>query len=270
MIPQPRQFVQWVFITATLLSSVGCVTDQQAPTDAGINTVNDAAVIVEPGEPLSIINPIEEWMQQVVNAAQPDERQQQVVVTDSDATTDATTATAQPITEPINEPAQEPPSFVGVPPQPTTVVTGTSSTPVNSADSQDEPQKQSPRTPSSKRRVASPQQPLGAPTNPATPQVTVTLIILGPAGQQVYPVSLPDGSTVEDAMVAAQQQGLIMELRSFGGLGAYVESINGLTENPKSVLYWIFRINGVKSVTGISQTVLHGGETIQWVYEKMI
>ena len=98
--------------------------------------------------------------------------------------------------------------------------------------------------------------------------VYVTLIVLGPAGQQIYPVSIAEGSTVEAVMTLAQQQGFTMELRSFGGLGAYVKSINGVAEDTHNQMYWIYRINGEKAVMGISSAVVHGDETIQWVYEK--
>lgn len=137
------------------------------------------------------------------------------------------------------------------------------------------PQQTGPLLPTPVQPTPSAPMPNPAPVEPTEPSdqnaplVTVTLVILGPTGQQVYPVTIEDGSTVEEVMVAAQAQGLTMELQAFGGMGAYVASINGVAEDLRNQMVWIFRINGEKSVMGISSAVVHGGETIQWVYEKM-
>lgn len=131
-----------------------------------------------------------------------------------------------------------------------------------------QPPRQTPQVPNPKPVQPAPVEPT-EPSDQNVPLVTVTLVILGPAGQQMYPVTIEDGSTVEEVMVAAQPQGLTMELQEFGGMGAYVASINGVAEDLRNQMVWIFRINGEKSVMGISSAVVHGGETVQWVYEKM-
>jgi hypothetical protein len=54
--------------------------------------------------------------------------------------------------------------------------------------------------------------------------------------------------------------------REYIGMGFFVESINGKTNADSS--YWILYKNGKLSSTGISQTTLHAGDSVEWRYEK--
>ena len=218
-----------------LLVSVGCVVDQSS-----------VSTSTEIPEPSVIDNPAHAWLEEIRAEANKDVNTVPVPVTD---TIEQPEGVPPVVVEDKSQPVEQPEILLEI---------------QQKSNAKEQPPEQLPDQPQ-RRRVTSPDAP-----EPIADvrQVTVSLIILGPAGQPIYPVSVASGSTVEEVMTAAQQQGLTMELRSFGGLGAYVKSINGVAEDMGNQMYWIYRINGEKAVMGISSAVVHGGETIQWVFEK--
>lgn len=98
-------------------------------------------------------------------------------------------------------------------------------------------------------------------------KITVTLSVNGATR---YSVTSTEGASAEQIMNAARSQGFSYSAKSFGGMGTYVEAVNGIMEDPRAGMYWIYRVNGAKATTGISQYILKNNDTIQWNYEKQL
>ena len=82
-------------------------------------------------------------------------------------------------------------------------------------------------------------------------------------GDQTYSAHAAAGETAFDVMRSLSH----LQRFSFTGkedpaLGFFVESINGQTA--PDGYYWIFYVNGAQSNTGISQTIIRSGDTIEW------
>lgn len=87
---------------------------------------------------------------------------------------------------------------------------------------------------------------------------------------QEYKLAVPRGSTVHDFMdTASTTLGLRFQGRDFGGIGFFVEEINGIFQDQSQKMYWIYSINGQKSQVGVSQYRLQAGDIISWSYEKL-
>lgn len=120
--------------------------------------------------------------------------------------------------------------------------------------------------------------PTPQPTRPSTQppkQETANTLHVGihvqtPFGAAEYAVQVPAGSTVEQAMAAARAQGFSYTTRGFSSMGAYVDTINGLPEDTRAQMYWIYYVNGAKSFVGISSRPLEEGDVVKWNYEKAI
>lgn len=98
--------------------------------------------------------------------------------------------------------------------------------------------------------------------------ITVAVGYISPAGSGTYTVEVPAGASVQDAMNAARAKGFAYTSTSFGGLGAYVDSVGSVQEDTKAGMYWVYSINGQKASTGISSKIIQNKDTIQWNYEK--
>lgn len=85
------------------------------------------------------------------------------------------------------------------------------------------------------------------------------------AGTSSVSVSLPEGSSVFDAMSAASSS-LSFKARLYPDLGYFIEEIGGVRNGDK---YWTLYVNGAYSQTGASQTVVRDGDRIEWRYEKL-
>lgn len=85
-----------------------------------------------------------------------------------------------------------------------------------------------------------------------------------------YKISVPEGSTAYDLMVAAafQYEDFSFKGKEFSGLGFFVEEINGLAQDKQGGIYWIYYINGEKAPLGVSQYKLKANDVIAWSYEK--
>ena len=82
-----------------------------------------------------------------------------------------------------------------------------------------------------------------------------------------YQLSVPPSSTLETgmAMLAAQSpQQFAFTQKEFPGLGEFVESINGVPNTDHD--FWFLYVNGKESSTGISTTIVHSGDVIEWRY----
>lgn len=97
-----------------------------------------------------------------------------------------------------------------------------------------------------------------------TVQTSNTTLI---AGDDSYRLYVPSGSTVLDAMrTLASTTSFVFSGREYPSLGFFVESING--KRNADGLYWFLYINGASSDTGVSNAVLHPGDTVEWRYER--
>lgn len=87
-------------------------------------------------------------------------------------------------------------------------------------------------------------------------------------GEKTYSVSLPEGSSVYDLMVRAQETSdFHFKGREFSGLGFFVQELNGVAENPRQGMFWIYYINGEKAKVGISAYAVKADDIISWKYE---
>ena len=103
-------------------------------------------------------------------------------------------------------------------------------------------------------------------TEPASAGTQAPNIILM-VGSSTYRFYAVPGTTVYDAMIALKAAGTIVFTgENYPTLGFFVESING-TKNTGGY-YWFLYVNGASSDTGISQTHLSPGDTVEWRYKK--
>jgi hypothetical protein len=86
--------------------------------------------------------------------------------------------------------------------------------------------------------------------------------------EKTYLVSLPQGSSVYDLMVEAQETSdFDFKGKEFPGLGFFIQEINGLEQSPRLGKYWIYYINGKKAEVGISAYTVNNHDIISWKYE---
>lgn len=89
--------------------------------------------------------------------------------------------------------------------------------------------------------------------------------------EQPYELSLPEKSTVYDAMqkLTAEKK-ITVTMKEFSGLGYFVEEINGTKNDNQAGKYWIYYINGQSAKVGISSYILKNNDLITWKFEKGI
>lgn len=124
----------------------------------------------------------------------------------------------------------------------------------------------------------------------ASADVNSVLYIQGPGGSVLVNTSLvvPESCTVVDnvgvshnfsghkapcAIKAAKDTGIITGFlfKDFGGLGLFLESINGIASGPgPDFPYWNLWYNGVFAEVGIHQVVLSAGDDLQLTYGPYI
>lgn len=82
----------------------------------------------------------------------------------------------------------------------------------------------------------------------------------------VYKLEVQPRSSVYDLMkqLRAQTDFSFSGKEFSGGLGFFVEEINGQRQNPKEKKYWIYYINGEMAVTGISTYIIQPNDLIEW------
>ncbi len=78
---------------------------------------------------------------------------------------------------------------------------------------------------------------------------------------------LPDGSTVEHLLLQKVTQGEItFAFQTFDGLGSFIRSINGQSNDPNTSKYWRLEVNGIASPDkGISQKLINTGDSVRLV-----
>lgn len=98
--------------------------------------------------------------------------------------------------------------------------------------------------------------------------IHVTFQVTSPNGAKEYTFSAHANSTVEEAMVLAKKEGLTYTQKEYSGVGSYITTINGLSENKKADMYWVYYVNEARATTGISMQKLKEGDAVRWNYEK--
>lgn len=84
-----------------------------------------------------------------------------------------------------------------------------------------------------------------------------------------YPIS--SSTTVYNLMQLASadsRQPFLFETEDYGSMGLFINSINGLKNNPQTGEYWIYYINSESAKIGISNQIVKSGDVIKWRYEK--
>ncbi|MDP3901088.1 MAG: DUF4430 domain-containing protein [bacterium] len=100
---------------------------------------------------------------------------------------------------------------------------------------------------------------------PAGGQIFTDLTLdYGNGDTQSFPKEvLATGGTVLDQLKAVQvRYGVPLEMRSFPGMGEFVEGIHGVRNT--NMKYWQFWVNGTYAEVGASQYVLSNGDQVLW------
>lgn len=100
-------------------------------------------------------------------------------------------------------------------------------------------------------------------------KIKVSFKIIAPAWTKEFNIDALSGSTVYEAMLLLHAKGLLpIVFKQFAGLGAFVQSINGLENSAKNNQFWIYYINGKAATLGISSIKLNPNDYITWKYEE--
>ena len=87
-------------------------------------------------------------------------------------------------------------------------------------------------------------------------------------GDTTYSVQVALDTTLYVAMEKLAEEGKITwKTKEFGGLGSFVDSLNGVTSDRMGGKYWIFYVNGEPAKVGISNYILKNNDLIKWNYE---
>ena len=93
--------------------------------------------------------------------------------------------------------------------------------------------------------------------------------VLLQANEAEYELLVPKGSTVYDLMRAASEMSNFrFRGRDFGGLGFFVEEVEGLAQDSSQGMYWIYYVNNEKAKVGVSSYIISPNDIISWKYEK--
>lgn len=102
-----------------------------------------------------------------------------------------------------------------------------------------------------------------------TPANTIPFSIQSSDNTKTYRVEIKGETTVEKIMRRAETQGLEIVTENYGKeLGLFVQSINGLTNNPNKKMYWYLYVNDKSSPVGASAAKVAPGDSVTWRYEK--
>ena len=87
-------------------------------------------------------------------------------------------------------------------------------------------------------------------------------------GDTTHSVQVTLNTTLYVAMEKLAEEGKITwKTKEFGGLGSFVDSLNGVTSDRMAGKYWIFYVNGEPAKVGISNYILRNNDLIKWNYE---
>lgn len=99
-------------------------------------------------------------------------------------------------------------------------------------------------------------------------QYEVMLVIDSGTERKEYEIKIASGSTVLDLLSKAKsEQGLSFSY-SESDLGAFIEEINGVKNDPKVKKFWTYKINGKAAELGASNYTLNNADVIEWDYTE--
>ena len=90
--------------------------------------------------------------------------------------------------------------------------------------------------------------------------ITVDSSASGTSVSYATTVTVQEGATVYDALAAS---GIPYNARP-SAYGVYVDAIGGVAETPNGG--WTYHLNGQYINASCSSTVVHAGDSIQWIY----
>jgi hypothetical protein len=96
--------------------------------------------------------------------------------------------------------------------------------------------------------------------------ISVTFKFISPAFSKEFSIQAPLQNTVYEAMQQLQEQ-IPIKFSQFSSLGAFVEAIDGLYNDSKADLFWIYYINGQAAKLGVSYIKINPNDIITWRYE---
>ena len=77
------------------------------------------------------------------------------------------------------------------------------------------------------------------------------------------------GTTVYRTMQDLMAEGKIaFHATEYSGMGYFVDEIDGIKNDPKNGIYWIYYLNGQSAKVGVSLYSLKANDIITWKYEK--
>ncbi|KKU26136.1 MAG: hypothetical protein UX39_C0012G0013 [Candidatus Magasanikbacteria bacterium GW2011_GWA2_46_17] len=95
---------------------------------------------------------------------------------------------------------------------------------------------------------------------------TATLIV----GKEMYVDTVQEGATVYDMMRRARElSSLKFKTKKAAGMDAFVEEINGVANDVKKNMYWVYYVNGQSAQAGISAQTVKPDDKVEWKYKKM-
>lgn len=100
-------------------------------------------------------------------------------------------------------------------------------------------------------------------------KTTSTIFVKLQVNNKRLETSMPANSTAYELMIKLRDENqLSFTAREFGGIGYFIEKIEGIENDTKEKKYWIYFVNGVKAKVGVSTYVLKTGDIVSWQYEK--
>ena len=90
-------------------------------------------------------------------------------------------------------------------------------------------------------------------------------------GSEEYFTSVSKNTSVYGAMqilTAMSVKPFYFVAKEYPGMGFFVEEINGVKNDNRAGLYWIYYINGESAKIGISNYIIQPEDIITWEYEK--
>lgn len=104
---------------------------------------------------------------------------------------------------------------------------------------------------------------------PVVEKINVTFKISALEKTRELSVIVPIKSTVYDAMLLLnQEKKLAVEFKTFAGMGAMVQAIDGVANDTRINKFWIYYINGQSAQVGVSYYIIKPNDLIEWKYEN--
>ena len=101
-------------------------------------------------------------------------------------------------------------------------------------------------------------------------RLSVTLVINANGKTESRELAITQGETVADVLKRAKESGYEVVTKDFGQpLGVFVESINGVANEPQALEYWTLYVNGERSLLGASGTKVNAGDKLEWRLERI-